>query len=102
MRKKRVRQEPEDWGGEGRQRYSDIVRETDPNTGKPFAGNSVLRECGPAGMALRLDSCLDFDEIVARQNLEQVGRILRRLELDRAEILELRTETRTILAELAA
>jgi hypothetical protein len=35
-------------------------------------------------------------------DLEQVGRILHRLDLDQAEIVRLRTETRAVLAELAA
>jgi len=38
----------------------------------------------------------------ARYNLEQVGHILHRLELDQADIIQLRTETRAILAGLAA
>lgn len=45
---------------------------------------------------------VDYDQIAARHHLEQVGVILRRLELDQAEIDRLRTETRTLLAGLAA
>ena len=101
MRKKREERNLEEQGRERQQPYSGIIREIDPSTGTHAAGSFVIRECGPAGMALRLDR-LDYDEIVARQNLEQVGRILHRLDLDMAEILELRTETRAILAELAA
>lgn len=41
-------------------------------------------------------------EFEARRNLEQVGRILHRLELDQTDIVLLRTETRAILAGLAA
>lgn len=57
------------------------------------------------GGPLRVTWPLNEDEhalMEARRNLEQVGQILRRLELDRTEIAELREETRTILARLAA
>lgn len=66
----------------------------------PHFGQHTLRERA-LGVAWPLDTA-EYEEVVARQNLEQVGRILARLELDRAEILELRTETRAILAGLAA
>lgn len=54
---------------------------------------------------LRVTWPLNEDEYAlmeARRDLEQVGQILRRLELDRAEIAQLREETRVILARLAA
>lgn len=44
----------------------------------------------------------EYAELQIQRNLEQVGRILKRLELDQADIVKLRTETRAILAELAA
>jgi hypothetical protein len=62
-----------------------------------FAGH-VMREPGPVGMALALHAASEQ----VSQNLEQVGAILRRLDLDREGILALRHETRAILAELAA
>lgn len=55
----------------------------------------------PPGVAwpLAADEC---PELEATHSLEHVGRILRRLELDPADIVQLRTETRAILAGLAA
>jgi hypothetical protein len=44
----------------------------------------------------------EYAEFQIQRNLEQVGRILKRLELDQADIVQLRTETRAILAGLAA
>lgn len=44
----------------------------------------------------------EYAQFQIQRNLEQVGRILKRLELDQADIVQLRTETRAILAELAA
>lgn len=43
-----------------------------------------------------------FELAAARHNLEQVGYILQRMELDRLDIIQLRDETRALLAELAA
>lgn len=40
--------------------------------------------------------------MAVQHNLEQIGEILRRLELNKPEIAQLRTRTRAILAELAA
>lgn len=41
-------------------------------------------------------------ETGADGELEQVGRILERMELDQAEIVRLRNQTREVLARLAA
>lgn len=70
------------------------------NTSRPFAQHT-LRERGAASLMWPVDTP-EFHEVVARQNLEQVGRILQRLDLDQADIVQLRAETRAILAELAA
>jgi hypothetical protein len=43
-----------------------------------------------------------YELAAARHNLEQVGYILQRMELDRRDIIQLRDETRALLAELAA
>lgn len=84
-------------------------QEADPASGRkpvyfnnnPHFGQDTLRERGAASAAWPLDTA-EYQEVVARQNLEQVGRILQRLELDQADIVQLRSETRAILAELAA
>jgi hypothetical protein len=63
----------------------------------PHFGQYTLRESAawPRGMDVECQA-------VARDHLEQVGRILKRLDLDQLEILQLRSETRAILAGLAA
>lgn len=58
----------------------------------------VMRARGPVGTALAMHAASEQ----ASRNLEQVGLILRRLDLDREGILALRSETRTLRAELAA
>ncbi len=68
----------------------------------PNAGNHILRERALFADDLPFGGSVDYDQIAARYHLEQVGVILRRLELDQAEIDRLRTETRTALAGLAA
>lgn len=52
-------------------------------------GPAVLTEPDPA-------------EALVRHHLEQVGAILRRMDLDMVEIARMRTETRARLARLAA
>lgn len=59
---------------------------------------STAGERGPVSTALAIHAASEQ----ASQNLEQVGVILRRLDLDRECILALRAETRATLAELAA
>ncbi|HEX6911572.1 MAG TPA: hypothetical protein VF142_14315 [Longimicrobium sp.] len=84
---------------------------SEPGPGAASGGSSigyreVLRsfaryttsERGPVGTALAIPAAGD----PADRNLEQVGAILRRLDLDREAILALRYETRAILAKLAA
>lgn len=68
----------------------------------PHAGDHILRERALFADDLPFGGSVDYDQIAARYHLEQVGVILRRLELDQAEIDRLRTETRTMLAGLAA
>lgn len=69
-------------------------------------GDRVVREtCSVAAAwpALRepvVEIC--EEELLARSTLEQVGNILRRMEMDRREIDHLRFETRSILEGLAA
>lgn len=70
------------------------------NTSRPFA-QYTLREGSAVSLMWPIDTP-EFAEVIARQNLEQVGRILQRLDLDQADIVRLRAETRAILAELAA
>jgi hypothetical protein len=69
----------------------------------PYAYQHTLREGYASAWAM---GPANLDEVheaaVARGQLEQVGRILERLELQRTEISELRAETRDILARLAA
>lgn len=101
MRKKREGLDLEKRDTEGQQRYSDIIREPDPWTGGYSFAESMVREVGPLSTALSLKAP-EYYEGVARRNLERVGDILRRLDLQKADILELRMETRAILADLAA
>ena len=70
------------------------------DTSRPFAQYTV-REGGAVSLMWPIDTP-EFAEMVARRNLEQVGHILHRLDLDQADIVQLRDETRAILAELAA
>lgn len=70
------------------------------DTSRPFAQYTV-RERGAVSLMWPIDTP-EFQEVVARQNLEKVGHILHRLDLDQAAIVQLRDETRAILAELAA
>jgi hypothetical protein len=81
--------------------------EIDPVSGRkpvyfrpdPHVGQYTLRESAAAAWPRGMDAeC----QAVAMNHLEQVGRILERLDLDQREILQLRSETRTILAGLAA
>jgi hypothetical protein len=65
------------------------------------AGYMELRERPAPGAAWQVNPT-EYAEFQVQRNLEQVGRILKRLELDQADIVQLRTETRAILAELAA
>ena len=81
-----------------RQHDEPPVHRRPPNPGAtPF----VLRERPAYTGALPLDAASDR-EVEARRNLEQVGRILQRLDWDQAEIVRLRRETRAMLAGLAA
>lgn len=69
----------------------------------PYAYQYTTREGCASALAMgpaHLDEV--HEKAVARGQLEQVGRILERLELQRTEISELRAETREILARLAA
>jgi hypothetical protein len=69
-----------------------------PNPGAtPF----VLRERPAHTASWPLDTLSD-QEVEARRNLEHVGRILQRLDREQAEIIQLRKETRAMLAEMAA
>jgi hypothetical protein len=85
-------------------------QEIDPASGRkpvylntnPHFAQHTLRERGAPTLAWPLGRLEAEYEAVASRHLEQVGRILRRLDLDQAEILRLRSETRAILAELAA
>jgi hypothetical protein len=66
-----------------------------------YLGLVGVRRPGP----LRVTWPLDADEHMlreARRNLEQVGQILERMERNKAEIAQLRAETRAVLARLAA
>lgn len=68
---------------------------------RPHSGQFTLRERAAHSVAWPLDTD-EYLAFEATRNLEQVGHILRRLELDQADIVQLRTETRAILAGLAA
>jgi hypothetical protein len=104
-KKKREDRPPEPQPGEAPDRHPG--NGTGPVYFKPrrnFA-QMTLREHGAFAPALAwplgaVES--DPDEAVVQHNLEQVGAILQRLELDQVEIVRLRTETRARLARLAA
>lgn len=64
-------------------------------------GYMELRERPAPGATWRVNPT-EYAEFQVQRNLEQVGRILERLDLDQADIVQLRTETRAILARLAA
>jgi len=81
--------------------YPDCDGEPMHGRSYPLGGQFILRERAVHSLAWPLDATEDH-EFEARRNLEQVGRILHRLELDQADIVLLRTETRAILAGLAA
>ena len=72
----------------------------------PGFGSMTVRETRalPASWPRFLEPGADAcpDEVRAHRTLEQVGSILRRLELDQLEIDRLRSETRTMLRGLAA
>lgn len=69
-----------------------------PNPGAtPF----ILRERPVHTASWPLNPISD-QEVEARRNLEHVGRILQRLDREQAEIIQLRKETRAMLAEMAA
>ena len=68
----------------------------------PPSGTHLLRERALFADDLPFGGSVDYDQIAARSHLEQVGAILRRMELDQHEINRLRTETRAMLAGLAA
>lgn len=72
----------------------------------PGFGDMTLRETRvvPVSWPGFLEGGADAspDEVRARRTLEQVGSILRRMQLDRLEIDGLRTETRSILQRIAA
>lgn len=67
----------------------------------PGARTYLLRERPVHAASLPL-STLSDQEVEARRNLEHVGRILQRLDREQAEIIQLRKETRAMLAEMAA
>lgn len=69
---------------------------------EPLSGTHLLRERALFADDLPFGGSVDYDQIAARSHLEQVGAILRRMELDQDEINRLRTETRAMLAGLAA
>jgi hypothetical protein len=64
-------------------------------------GYMELRERPAPGATWQVNPTA-YAEFQVQRNLEQVGRILERLDLDQADIVQLRTETRAILARLAA
>ena len=69
----------------------------------PRFGQFTLRERYAADLPWPLAGVHDGpDEAAVSRNLEQVGVILRRLDLDKRDIVRLRTETRAILDGLAA
>jgi hypothetical protein len=86
----------------------------DPDAETPVSGETAdyyerrldsgfvgVRERPAPGATWRVNPT-EYAEFQVQCNLEQVGRILERLELDQADIVQLRTETRAILAGLAA
>lgn len=89
------------------------TREQPVRDPSPFSGLAAMffrgRRPGFGGLPgpgmLGVTWPLNEDEFMLREihrNLEQIGQILRRLEQNKAEIAELRDETRAILARLAA